>query len=102
MSGEIEIRPLREGEEEALRTTMNVAFHEETPAESMGKWIGLIGHARTAVAFDGDRLVGTSGAFARPLSLPGGGELGCAGITIITVLPTHRRRGILTRMMARL
>lgn len=102
MSGDIEIRELRAGEEEALRACLNVAFHEATGAEAMGLWLGLIGHARTAVAVEGERLVGTSGAFSRPLSLPGGGELGCAGITIITVLPTHRRRGLLTRMMARL
>jgi len=98
----IEIRTLRVGEEDALRACMNIAFHDATTPEAMGRWLGMIGHERTAIAFAGERMVGTSGAFSRPLSLPGGGSLGCAGITIITVLPTHRRRGILRRMMARL
>lgn len=102
MSGDIEIRQLRDGDLEALRACLNIAFHDHTSAESMTKWLGLIGE-RTAVAYDADgRVVGTSGAFGRPLSVPGGGELGCAGVTIVTVLPTHRRRGLLTRMMGTL
>lgn len=53
---------------------------------------------RTLAAFDGDRLVGTSGAYPQRISIPGG-ELPCAGVTVVTVAPTHRRRGILTAMM---
>jgi predicted acetyltransferase len=54
--------------------------------------------ARMHAAFDGDAIVGGAGVFPFELSVPGG-QLPCAGITMVGVLPTHRRRGILNRMM---
>ena len=44
--------------------------------------------------------VGFAGAYAFDLSIPGG-ELPCAGVTWVGVLPTHRRRGILRDFMRR-
>jgi predicted acetyltransferase len=49
-------------------------------------------------AFDGDRVVATFGSFDLDLSVPGY-SLPMAGTTIVTVHPTHRRRGILAAMM---
>lgn len=98
---EITIRTLADDDAEGFRTCMDVAFHEETSDESLRRWLPLLPGGRTAMAFAGDRMVGTSAAFPQRMSVPGG-ELGCAGVTIVSVLPTHRRRGILTRMMARL
>ena len=49
-------------------------------------------------AFDGDRIVGGAGAFPFELTVPGG-TVACGGVTVVGVLPTHRRRGILTAMM---
>jgi len=49
-------------------------------------------------AFDGDRIVGGAGAFPFELTVPGG-SVRCGGVTVVGVLPTHRRRGILTEMM---
>ena len=48
--------------------------------------------------FDGDRIVGGAGAFPFELTVPGG-TVRCGGVTVVGVLPTHRRRGILTAMM---
>lgn len=101
MPDEITIRTLADDDAEGFRTCMDVAFHEETSDESLRRWLPLLPGGRTAMAFAGDRMVGTSAAFPQRMSVPGG-ELGCAGVTIVSVLPTHRRRGILTRMMARL
>jgi predicted acetyltransferase len=53
---------------------------------------------RMHAAFDGDRIVGGAGAFPFELTVPGG-TVGCAGVTVVGVLPTHRRRGVLTAMM---
>jgi predicted acetyltransferase len=53
---------------------------------------------RLHAAFDGGRIVGGAGAFPFRMSVPGG-DVGCAGVTVVGVLPTHRRRGILTAMM---
>ena len=53
---------------------------------------------RMHAAFDGDRIVGGAGAFPFELTVPGG-PVRCGGVTVVGVLPTHRRRGILTEMM---
>jgi predicted acetyltransferase len=54
---------------------------------------------RVIGAFDGETIVACSGAFTFRLTVPGG-EIGAAGVTLIGVSPTHRRRGILRLMMA--
>ena len=53
---------------------------------------------RVHAAFDGPEIVGAAGVFPFELSVPGG-QVQCAGVTVVGVLPTHRRRGILSRMM---
>ena len=53
---------------------------------------------RMHAAFDGDRIVGGAGAFPFELTVPGG-TARCGGVTVVGVLPTHRRRGVLTAMM---
>jgi predicted acetyltransferase len=53
---------------------------------------------RMHAAFDGDRIVGGAGAFPFELTVPGG-TVRCGGVTVVGVLPTHRRRGVLTAMM---
>src|SRR5579884_3985464 len=52
-------------------------------------------------AFDDGRIVGTAGAYSFVLTLPGGVLLPVRGVTWVSVLPTHRRRGILTALMRR-
>ncbi|MFD9241466.1 GNAT family N-acetyltransferase [Streptomyces sp. NPDC059556] len=56
--------------------------------------------ARTAGAFDGDRIVATFRSFRQQVSTVGGGSLTADAITQVTVSPTHRRRGLLSRMMS--
>ncbi|MGK4007771.1 GNAT family N-acetyltransferase [Sorangium sp. So ce1036] len=51
-------------------------------------------------AFDGDALVGVAGSFAFTMTTPGG-DAPIAGLTMVAVLPTHRRRGILTALIGR-
>jgi predicted acetyltransferase len=53
---------------------------------------------RVHAARDGDAIVGGAGAFPLRLTVPGG-VVDCAGVTVVGVLPTHRRRGILGAMM---
>jgi predicted acetyltransferase len=43
-------------------------------------------------------IVGGAGAFTYELTVPGG-TVPAAGVTVVGVLPTHRRRGILSAMM---
>lgn len=45
---------------------------------------------------------GACGVFPLTLTLPGGGVVATAGVTDVGVLPSHRRRGVLTAMMQRM
>ena len=56
---------------------------------------------RTVCAFDGDEIVGTTLWEPYELTVPGG-KSDFFGVTDVTVLPTHTRRGILREMMRRL
>ena len=53
---------------------------------------------RMHACFDGKEIVGGAGVFPFEMTVPGA-IVPCAGVTVVGVLPTHRRRGILTRMM---
>ncbi|CAN5746478.1 GNAT family N-acetyltransferase [soil metagenome] len=46
--------------------------------------------------------VGNVADFPFQLTLPGGAAVPAAGVTMVGVLPTHRRQGITSRLMARL
>ncbi|QES48948.1 GNAT family N-acetyltransferase [Streptomyces venezuelae] len=56
---------------------------------------------RTVGAFDPDTggCVATFRTFAQELTVPGGAVLPANAVSAVSVLPTHRRRGLLTRMM---
>ncbi|MEU3450913.1 GNAT family N-acetyltransferase [Streptomyces thermolilacinus] len=69
--------------------------------EARALWQALTEHERSLGVWDGDGCVGTAGAFSFRLSVPGGAVVPTAGVTMVSVAPTHRRRGILTSMMRR-
>src|SRR5262249_43412515 len=53
---------------------------------------------RVHIARDGAAVIGAAGSFAFELTVPGG-RVPAAGVTLVAVLPTHRRRGVLRQMM---
>ncbi|MFJ9406526.1 GNAT family N-acetyltransferase [Streptomyces sp. NPDC101393] len=55
--------------------------------------------ARTQGAYDNGRCVATFRSFAQELTVVGGARLPADAVTSVTVSPTHRRRGLLSRMM---
>ena len=55
---------------------------------------------RTWAAFDGDRIVGTFRSWGSELTVPGCRQVKASAVTGVGVLPTHRRRGILSAMVA--
>lgn len=57
----------------------------------------LLDGALLHAAYDNE-MIGTAGAFDFDVIVPGG-EIKAAGITMVGVLPTHRRRGALTGLM---
>ena len=54
---------------------------------------------RCLAAFEGDAMVGTYRSFASRLTVPGRGRLPVGAVSAVSVRPTHRRQGILTRMI---
>jgi predicted acetyltransferase len=62
------------------------------------RWLKNFELERTFAARDAGAIVGGAGSFSFRLSVPGG-VLPTAGVTIVGVLPTHRRRGFLRAMM---
>lgn len=57
---------------------------------------------RTVGAFDGTELVGIGRNYSLELTMPGGTVVPSAATSWISVLPSHRRRGVLTAIMDRL
>ncbi|WP_328554755.1 GNAT family N-acetyltransferase [Streptomyces sp. NBC_00358] len=55
--------------------------------------------SRTLGAYDGSRCVATFRSFPQELTAVGGAIVPADAISNVTVSPTHRRRGLLTRMM---
>ncbi|WP_309093882.1 GNAT family N-acetyltransferase [Streptomyces sp.] len=70
-------------------------------AEERELWNSLTEFDRSLGAWDGDECVGTAGAFSFRLTVPGGASVPAAGVTMVSVAATHRRRGVLTSMMRR-
>lgn len=97
---DIEVRPCSSVEE--LRDALNAISHyfghenQIEDAERFSKWLEV---GRMHAAFEGDRIVGGAGAFTYRMSVPGGAQVPAGGVTVVGVLPTHRRRGVLTSMM---
>lgn len=57
---------------------------------------------RSIGVVDEGRWVAGAGAFSLEVTIPGGAILPAAGVTMVGLEPTYRRRGILTEMLARL
>jgi predicted acetyltransferase len=54
---------------------------------------------RVTAAFEGSRVVGTYRSWDTGVTVPGGARVQADAVSTVTVRPTHRRRGVLTRMM---
>jgi predicted acetyltransferase len=93
------VRAVRDAEE--YRAALGGIGHyfgwvpSEEDAERFGS---LLPHERMHAVFDDGRIVAGAGAYPLELTLPGGPSR-CAGVTVVGVLPSHRRRGLLRRMM---
>jgi predicted acetyltransferase len=93
------LRPITPDEFDAFCQVPIQAFNDSgAPAEQTEHERLVFEFDRSVAAFDGDAIVGTAGAYSFELTVPGG-VTGAAGVTFVSVLPTHRRRGILSAMM---
>ncbi|WP_030693686.1 GNAT family N-acetyltransferase [Streptomyces globisporus] len=98
----VDVRPVTESEFHDWQRALRTGFLR-TPVVSDEEVADRLAHAdlaRTLGAFDRDRIVATFRSFRQEVSTVGGGSLTADAITQVTVSPTHRRRGLLSRMMA--
>jgi predicted acetyltransferase len=101
MPSDFELRPVTPDEVEAFARAPLAAFGESfDPGRFKLEWTR---HEldRTLAAFDDGEIVGTGRLYSLELTLPGGALEPVAAVSWISVLPTHRRKGILTAIMGR-
>lgn len=96
----LELRPITEDEHPSWSRWIGRAFGDDNDDERIAAWRKITELERTIAALDGGEIVGTAGAFTYEMALPGGATLPAAGVTAVSVRSTHRRQGVLTRMMA--
>jgi predicted acetyltransferase len=68
--------------------------------ERMLRFTKLLPLDRMYGAWSNEAIVGGAGSFPFDLTVPGS-ALPTAGVTVVGVLPTHRRRGVLRSLRAR-
>ncbi len=95
------IRPITEDEFDAFHRVDEHAFHGSPPsAEERSKTLTRFEFDRSLAAFDENAPVGIAGAFSFRMRVPGATRP-VAGVSWVAVLPSYRRRGILTGLMRR-
>lgn len=95
------IRPVTRDELPAWFEAFNTAFYiwggdPNAMAAARGDTMDL---DRALGAFEDGAIVGTYRSFATRLTVPGGARVPASAVSAVSVRPTHRRRGILTRMI---
>src|SRR3954452_7096483 len=95
----LEIRPITESEAASFIDSMSTAFLDRPDTAAVGAEVAVMWDlTRAWAAFDSARIVGTFRSWATELTVPGLGRVPAAAVTNVTVLPTHRRRGLLTAL----
>ncbi|MFB9367350.1 GNAT family N-acetyltransferase [Kitasatospora sp. NPDC001664] len=100
----MQIRPTTAEDHDLFVDTMYAAFARfpDGPADAPGGWFSALEPERGLLALDEHgRPVGTASAYGFELTLPGGALAPVSGVSAVGVLPTHRRRGVLTALMRR-
>jgi predicted acetyltransferase len=105
MADQCVIRPISDDQYVAFRRVQQHAFNTgPAPAASLPRVLRQFERDRSLAAFDTDAAesvpVGTAGVYSLRMAVPGA-VLPVAGVTMVAVLPTHRRRGILRSLMRR-
>ncbi|MGV9881906.1 GNAT family N-acetyltransferase [Streptomyces sp. NPDC003006] len=97
----IQFRDVPETEIDRALSLAYLVFHESPEDEKRKHHHDLLLGCTRIGAYDGDELVGFLAAFPFTVSVPGG-EVPCPSLTFVSVAPTHRRRGVLSGMIAEL
>jgi predicted acetyltransferase len=98
MDRDLQPRPVAPEELEAFSEAVAHGFHDELTPERLGLIRQIHEPERALAIRDGGRMVATSTLATFEVTVPGG-PVPMAGVTAVTVQPTHRRRGLLTALM---
>lgn len=95
----IDVRKIEPDELPKLRDVLSVAFGGGDVNPSWDPvWEHAFERDRLLAAFENGEMVGVAGSFTFTVTVPGG-EIPSGGLTIVGVLPNHRRKGILRKLM---
>ncbi len=97
----LDIREIRDDEIPAFRACVLDTFGSDSDVDPDGEPLqrALVGPGQAWAAFDGTTIVATAATYNFEIAVPGG-TLPMAGLTMVTVRPSHRRRGLHRRLMA--
>ncbi len=95
---QIEVRPIADDEYEQWALSIGRGFGDVPDRATLDLQRRALEPERALATVDGGRAVGGTNAYSLEMVVPGG-RLPTAGVDNVSVLPTHRRRGILTKMM---
>jgi predicted acetyltransferase len=94
----LEYRSLMDDEFRAACAAASVAFAQELRDDDFDLFSKELPADRGFSAFDSGNAVGLTASIPFEMTIPGGVSP-CAGITFVGVMPSHRRRGVLTELM---
>jgi predicted acetyltransferase len=101
MAAHFPIRAVEAHELDAFRRSNEHAFLDGPPTEQhRAEMLDRIEFDRTLAAFDGTTPVASAAIWSFRMAVPGA-LAAAAGVTWIAVMPSHRRRGILSSLMRR-
>ncbi|MGW0896085.1 GNAT family N-acetyltransferase [Streptomyces goshikiensis] len=99
-----DVRPITATEHPVWTQTLNRGFLRADPVTpgdvALRAAAGELGRVQGAFDSETGGCVGTFRSFTQELTVPGGATVTASAVTNVSVLPTHRRQGLLTRMMA--
>lgn len=96
----VELRAFAPDELVAAHAALELAFGNDPDADARDLDLALFDASQSLGAFDGPEIVGTAAWFTLPMTLPGG-AVAVAGVSWVSVAPTHHRRGIVRSMLTR-
>src|SRR5258708_1490217 len=92
------VRPITDDDWDSWYNALELAFGEVDPPELNASYRERCDLNRALACVENGEIVGAAGHYAFTMTVPGG-SVPVAGVTAVGVLPTHRRRGILTDLM---
>ncbi len=96
----IELRTATDDDLPAMFAADGRAFGFSYEQQDIDDRRSIIDPARFHLAVEHGRIVGIAGTYAFEMTVPGGRSLATGGLTWVHVATTHRRQGLLTRLVS--